>query len=872
MAKRKRRTANTQNSESASAKAPEAASPPRPELVVLQPILSDDQDLSSKQGWWALLTFTVLGFITRFAFLGRKDLWFDEVRSVIDAQWKRMDTQFHLLFYDILAPFLHFSSDLTVAARLYPALVGALSIPLVYLVGRRIIGRLGGVLAATVMLVQPFQLFYSQESRFYAPMIFFQLIAFLAIVEFAARRDWRRFLFLPIIPLAMWANYQHQPTTLPFTFWMVIWFALAICLSGWGFSLLSRTVPPLRRLPFPRILLLVLGVVVVGIAFAAAGPWRTRAINALFKSAWGETPLVDFRWSFFARHLNAFGWDIDRWAGTSLSGIVSLVLLFAGVGWMTRYRPWAAALLLGGIVATFVAIFAYTAKPYDLKYSCAMEPAFVLLVAAGLAFPISAIRARMAEARRIWIPAVALFLVFAGALPGLSSYYRQYKQPLRAQLRWVNENVDQSAYVYIFGHMAYLGSIYDDVLDERHTLVWMPYSGKTDGLLEIEVMEARAATGSPTFLATSWPHDIPKELRRFLDEDTKQVLRLPSVLGKEFDGRLFQIPAADESDLERDGNEIVRWSMEFRPKSRKGPGEDNARSLLFDNASTVRYAFRTQADTTYDVEIDVNVTNTDRQIPHFLGFYPDGTEPIFLMVPPDKKGTQTLHARFTPTIDGKYAELSYLSDIVEAGEKLNAGLLIRRIALTPNPTTEPDTSNIVAMPPIENMALTNGGTPLPGWQALPSGFVDFALNPDDPPNTARIHILKDIEGTPMVVSPPTPLSGQSLVYANVELKSDQAFAVGGNATLLFLDANGQVAGQAYMSRRSYDVRIEWEPATANLTKDRWLRFRALRATPPRAASVCVALPFWKIPGKHYPEAHNELLIRNVRLSIAPLRQ
>ena len=76
--------------------------------------------------------------------------------------------------------------------RLPAFIAGSLTPPLVYLVGERWIGRRTGILAGVFFVLGFWPLWFSQDARGYAFMIFFSLLAthlFLALSERFSRRD-----------------------------------------------------------------------------------------------------------------------------------------------------------------------------------------------------------------------------------------------------------------------------------------------------------------------------------------------------------------------------------------------------------------------------------------------------------------------------------------------------------------------------------------------------------------------------------------------------------------------------------------------------------------------------------------------------------
>ncbi len=92
--------------------------------------------------------------------------------------------------------------------RLPSLIAGTASIPLVYLVGARTVGRAAGAVAAAVFALSPFMIYYSTEARSYALMIALVLCAILALLA-ALERDglWAWVAFAVAAAAAMYSHY-----------------------------------------------------------------------------------------------------------------------------------------------------------------------------------------------------------------------------------------------------------------------------------------------------------------------------------------------------------------------------------------------------------------------------------------------------------------------------------------------------------------------------------------------------------------------------------------------------------------------------------------------------------------------------------------
>ncbi len=149
----------------------------------------------------AVAALTVLGLALRFSQI-RQGLFGDEVwtyQDILGRSFGQVVTTVHTggensppLFF-VLAYATGKLGDLSVWIRLPSIVLGALTIPLVYLIGRETVGRVPGVLAGALLAVSPFSFFYGVEARPYATMAFFVALstwALLRAVDGSGRRWW----------------------------------------------------------------------------------------------------------------------------------------------------------------------------------------------------------------------------------------------------------------------------------------------------------------------------------------------------------------------------------------------------------------------------------------------------------------------------------------------------------------------------------------------------------------------------------------------------------------------------------------------------------------------------------------------------------
>ena len=135
---------------------------------------------------WPLLLALCAGVATAFYRLGARGLWGDEVWQVAWAQQQPLPQTFQRFSAppDLPLSFLlvqlatTFNSD-PFWVRLPSALLGAATVALLYLLGRRLCGRATGLAAALLLAVAPYHVWYAQDARPYAALACYSLLTLL---------------------------------------------------------------------------------------------------------------------------------------------------------------------------------------------------------------------------------------------------------------------------------------------------------------------------------------------------------------------------------------------------------------------------------------------------------------------------------------------------------------------------------------------------------------------------------------------------------------------------------------------------------------------------------------------------------------------
>ena len=140
---------------------------------------------------WLVFIITLIGGLLRIFLLGNKGMWLDETFSVWLAnhsvaemlQWMVKIDQHPPLYYLLLHYWIALNGDAPGSVRMLSALFGAGTIPIIYLIGKRLSGLMVGLAAAVFLALSPFNIYYAQETRMYTLLTFNTAVAIYALVR-----------------------------------------------------------------------------------------------------------------------------------------------------------------------------------------------------------------------------------------------------------------------------------------------------------------------------------------------------------------------------------------------------------------------------------------------------------------------------------------------------------------------------------------------------------------------------------------------------------------------------------------------------------------------------------------------------------------
>lgn len=344
----------------------------------------------------SLLALTALALILRLVRLDAQSLWVDEAFSIkYAALWKPLTIEGLLdnLHGPLHALLLHGWVRLFGAGewalRAPHALIGAMTVPLLYWALRPSVSHRVSLLSCALLAISPFHLWYSQEVRNYVLAMFFVVLSTGLFQRLWLRSGFSRAgLYGLACAGALWSNLAC---------------AFALVAHGAG-RLFARSGPGWRRL-----------FVAWAIALVCLSPWLERfwrhrvepsgALSirsvAAEERLRGETtsPLLGIPYAYFVFSLGySFGPSLDelRADPMELPSVLELALIaaagvaFAVAACFGACRLWSlpsgrlwVVLAIAPVLLTF-GVSTRNLKVFNPRYACAALPAYLVVVAHGL--------------------------------------------------------------------------------------------------------------------------------------------------------------------------------------------------------------------------------------------------------------------------------------------------------------------------------------------------------------------------------------------------------------------------------------------------------------------------------------------------------
>jgi uncharacterized membrane protein len=359
-----------------------------------------------------LAGLTLAGFVLRLYCLGAKNLWLDEMWSVVIARmplhsvlWSARTQDPNAALYNICLHFWMWFGQSEAAIRAFSLVCGVALIPVMYLLGKQLFHRSVGLLASGLTAVNLFHIQYSQEARAYSLVVLLVGLSSLFFVRYVEKRT-----------LGSWAGY-------------VLASVLAVYAHIFAILVLAAHVASLvflrrRDVPWKGLISAAaatgFGIIPLGILVFE----RTRSPFVVFK--WIPQPTVRRVYDLFyslAGNANYYGIEIrHNIANKALFAIycvVCLVTLSLAIrSWLSAKQSvetWRQGLLLVWLFLPIAVVLGFSILVQSWfinRYLLICLPALLLISAEG----IHAVRPR-------WLAVTAFAAILITSFAGLPQYY-----------------------------------------------------------------------------------------------------------------------------------------------------------------------------------------------------------------------------------------------------------------------------------------------------------------------------------------------------------------------------------------------------------------------------------------------------------------
>jgi 4-amino-4-deoxy-L-arabinose transferase-like glycosyltransferase len=162
-----------------------------------------------------LIILTCIAFFLRFYNLGFNSLWLDEASTLTMSKGSFETIWITTLSGDFHPPLFHWIEHIMlvfgqseIVLRFVPALLGTLTIPVFYLIGKEFRDKNVGLICAALLTVSYFGIFYSQEAYSYSMVLFvFSLVLLFYFRALRTDETTQWLLFGLFSALAVWTHY-----------------------------------------------------------------------------------------------------------------------------------------------------------------------------------------------------------------------------------------------------------------------------------------------------------------------------------------------------------------------------------------------------------------------------------------------------------------------------------------------------------------------------------------------------------------------------------------------------------------------------------------------------------------------------------------
>ena len=500
----------------------------------------------------------VLGGALRFYRLSGRSLWLDEILvwdfsggASIGAVVRRLSAVPSLMpLHFVISWIIRRFGDSEIWLRLVPAVAGTLTVPAMFLLARNLFGRRTAVIAALLVAVAPFLIWYSQENAAYA------LLTLLTIVQMQLA-----YLAVTRSRLIYWLGFSIVTLVSLYNDYFAL-LATAAAFAFIGLVLARR----IGRVGVGRLLPAVGSGLLILLGYL---PWLPILRTFLHHQEYGLS-------RFSPAHHATLAEVESQLAIFGLQGVV-LVLFVAGlvlaVFWTVRRRPEAVLLTILWLVVP-VAAFFYTLRGGLVtlwpRYLIFVLPAALLLVALAID-EASTWLGRIAGRRSRLMAGLAgvagVTVVLIQVVPSLGSSYQLPKDDWRGAAAFVASNSSPDSVVIDVGSDSYwVQEAMGYYLHHQRSPILHVDAGQPLDPSLVSHLESSHGTVWVAFVTDDAPDDFRKQnlIAAAIDDHVNHV-STTGVDIRRFTGvAVVRLQRQDLAPTDQ-AQALLSWSLQFQP-------------------------------------------------------------------------------------------------------------------------------------------------------------------------------------------------------------------------------------------------------------------------------------------------------------------
>ena len=458
----------------------------------------------------------LIGTVLRIYDLGTESLWIDEAISMLWAKQSpshimaRAALDVHPpLYFVILHYWINLFGDSEFSARLLSAIIGIISIFMIFKVGSLIFGSDVGLLSAFIMATSVFHIWYSQDARAYSLLVLMSLLSIFFFIQLYRRKSRRD--SIGYIVFSCLLIYTHY-----FGFFIII--AQNIFYCTLFFLTKEKNDMGIKR-----------WVLLQGLLIISYLPWGGKLIKQLLTIGRGETDTLS--WITMPSFYTPID-SLKTYAGSlELMSLFLTFAVFAIISYKKNYSKgevyfsnvtsmYLLALWLA-IPVILPVILSYIFKPiYETRYTISASLALYILAAKGIQ-----------NTNNRFVKYSVIIIIAALSLTNAKHYYdRIDKQQWREAITYVGESAKTGDKIIFLPGGPFNAQIWD-YYSQRKDLIKEPFVLKGNDKDNINNVKTAVAGYDRIWFIVSGGKDFKDIFQEVLQQSSYHLL-----LDRRYDG------------------------------------------------------------------------------------------------------------------------------------------------------------------------------------------------------------------------------------------------------------------------------------------------------------------------------------------------